>query len=300
MNYLKKYLSLQLIVLVFSLNYAQTGSVCISEENLDPHASAMLQVSSSNKGVLFPRMSFEAATNIENKHNGLIVFITDSLKMGYWYWNAIESKWTQVRDEDTGEQDIEAPYGGIIMYSGEVNASLFDNNGTGKDGSIMQGWQICNGYNNSPNLTGRFIMGDTLVSGATGGQDQLVLTNEQMPVHNHLANPVQGTIEPHPHELGEQTHYHTVDIVWKKISGTKRQKHVEVRKRGSDHVDYLDQTYDVGYDGKIVMTEASGSITFSTSDLNRDIKVNEAGGGKSIENRPAFYVVLYLMRYTTR
>jgi hypothetical protein len=82
------------------------------------------------------------------------------------------------------------PVGGIIMYSG-VYADNFDGTGLGKPGTKVQGWAICNGYNGTPDLIGRFITGAGPGSGygpntgVKGGSDALTLTTEQMPAHSH-------------------------------------------------------------------------------------------------------------------
>ncbi len=275
-----------------------TGAVCISENGDIPHESAILQVSSQSKGVLFPRMSFDAAVNINNKKDGLIVFITDSAKLGYWYWNAGEAKWMQIRDEDSGGQDIQAPYGGIILYSGEVSSQLFTSGGCGKTGTKMQGWHICNGNDGTPNLIGMFVMGalsSTSPSNRTGGADSVKMTINQMPAHTHEVQTVSGTIESHRHTISESPHTHSVEVTWKRKL-THRHYYIRAREKHSEGAHFLPAAYDAGPEGNLQMTEAVGTITFSTTELNNEIEIEDAGEGKPIDNRPPFYVLLYLMR----
>ena len=54
------------------------------------------------------------------------------------------------------------------------------------------GWAICDGNNNTPDLRGRFILGSgkgydltERKLGVTGGAETVVLTESQMPKHNH-------------------------------------------------------------------------------------------------------------------
>lgn len=66
------------------------------------------------------------------------------------------------------------PLGGIIMWSGAVNA-------------IPAGWALCNGANQTPNLQDRFIVGagSGYPVGALGGAPSVTLNITQMPNHNH-------------------------------------------------------------------------------------------------------------------
>lgn len=64
------------LCLFFSANvFAQVG---INTDNSDPDASAMLDVKSTNKGMLVPRMSSSQRTMISNAAIGLLVFDTDT------------------------------------------------------------------------------------------------------------------------------------------------------------------------------------------------------------------------------
>ncbi len=66
------------------------------------------------------------------------------------------------------------PVGGIIMWSGSVS-------------NIPDGWKLCNGSNNTPDLRNRFIVGagDEYNVGNRGGQKAVALTTNEMPRHYH-------------------------------------------------------------------------------------------------------------------
>lgn len=53
---------------------------------------------------------------------------------------------------------------------------------------IPDGWQLCDGTNGTPDLRNLFIVGagDDYAVGATGGADEVTLTIDQMPDHDHV------------------------------------------------------------------------------------------------------------------
>ncbi|MEH6405778.1 MAG: hypothetical protein V7767_00710 [Leeuwenhoekiella sp.] len=88
-------------------------------------------------------------------------------------------------------QKAVVPLGGIIMWSGAINA-------------IPAGWKLCDGQNGTPDLSGKFIVGydaadpDYNAVGKNGGTRAVTLTEQQMPSHNHNGNV---SIPPHKHTL---------------------------------------------------------------------------------------------------
>jgi hypothetical protein len=99
---MKKGVIFLLLVSVFSLKVkAQTGIGTIT-----PHASAKLDVTSSDKGFLPPRVALTAsnsASPINNPANGLMVFNTatagtspNEVVPGYYYWDGSGLKWVSL------------------------------------------------------------------------------------------------------------------------------------------------------------------------------------------------------------
>ncbi len=64
------------------------GQVAINTNNSDPDGSAMLDISSSDRGVLIPRMSSDERENINNPANGLMVY--DMADLAFYYFNGQE------------------------------------------------------------------------------------------------------------------------------------------------------------------------------------------------------------------
>lgn len=67
---------------------------------------------------------------------------------------------------------ISIPVGLICIWSGS---------------EVPNGWALCDGTNGTPDLRGRFVLGesDSHQIGATGGSEEVTLTVEQMPEHSH-------------------------------------------------------------------------------------------------------------------
>ena len=63
------------ILLLFSISlFAQVG---INADGSEPDSSAMLDVKSTERGLLPPRMTHPQMVSIENPANGLIIYCTD-------------------------------------------------------------------------------------------------------------------------------------------------------------------------------------------------------------------------------
>jgi hypothetical protein len=80
-----------LLTILFS-GLSTTAQVGISATNTPPNASAMLDVSSTNKGLLPPRMSTAQRNAIVSPADGLLVFDTNT--QSYWYRRS--STWTEL------------------------------------------------------------------------------------------------------------------------------------------------------------------------------------------------------------
>lgn len=97
---------LSLAVLLIWSAAAVAQSVAISESQVAPDPSAMLDVQSLTKGMLIPRMTEGQRLAIASPANGLIVYQTintaNSLR-GFWYYDATQALWTHLgRGEYTG------------------------------------------------------------------------------------------------------------------------------------------------------------------------------------------------------
>lgn len=134
-------------------SFAQTG-VAINASGNEPDNSAMLDVSSTEKGILIPRMTSGQRTGISSPATGLLVFQTDGSAGFYYYsgaqWIYLQNFWIQSGNDiaysagkvgigaEMPEQMGTAPLnvqGGILYKGGQSGANtpglLYYDPGTG-------------------------------------------------------------------------------------------------------------------------------------------------------------------------
>lgn len=136
------------------------------------------------------------------------------------------------------------PKGGIIMWSGSP-------------ADIPDGWALCDGRGNTPNLRGKFVVGydrddsDYNLTGRVGGAKAVTLTENQMPRHYHeyAGDDMLINIEPGCTTMLRET-------------TTKYD---------------ADSTSGNGWHSKVYAT-------------------SYAGNSQAHENRPPYYVICYIMR----
>ncbi len=110
-------------IAVFTATALNAQSVGVSATGTTPDQSAMLDVSSTEKGFLAPRMSEAQRGAIASPAEGLIVFQTDGADAGLWIYNG---SWVRLSDTlQKGEQGIQGPAGedGATGPAGEDGAT---------------------------------------------------------------------------------------------------------------------------------------------------------------------------------
>ena len=82
-----------LIIIAVSLNYPLWAQgIGVNDDGSDPDASAMLEVKSTNKGMLVPRMTAAQRGAIASPADGLMVYQTDGV-VGFYYYSGIGATW---------------------------------------------------------------------------------------------------------------------------------------------------------------------------------------------------------------
>lgn len=72
-------------------------NVSINDTGAEPDSSAMLDVSSTDKGLLIPRMTMAQRDAIVNPANGLLIYQTNN-NNGLYFYNGTQSAWTLLLD----------------------------------------------------------------------------------------------------------------------------------------------------------------------------------------------------------
>ena len=136
---MKNIFFITLLILFFGTIQAQ---VAINDDNSIPDPSAMLDIKSTDKGLLVPRLTIAERDLISNPATGLMVFITDENTF-YFYngtiWSNLDAKWlsngSDIYNSNTGNVGIGAnPPQSKLDVAGDVrligNAIIVDGNQT--------------------------------------------------------------------------------------------------------------------------------------------------------------------------
>jgi microcystin-dependent protein len=163
------------------------------------------------------------------------------------------------------------PPGGIVMFFGSISAN-FDANGAGLVGTPYEGWQLCNGRNNCPDLRDRFVVaaaGNYKV-GDQGGTSSVALTLEQMPPHNHGGR-----------TGGQNLGLNYPGVFWNS-QGVSTGILVSVQQPSPRNRPNLLTT--------------RGQPPIQILPGNHSHAINSEGAGRPHENRPPFFALAFIMR----
>lgn len=202
---LTKYLSFLSAVIMLQTGAAQSSDG-VGIGTTDVASSALLELKSSNRGLLVPRVS-TLPTVTDTTNNGLLIYNTSN--DSFYRWDS--GTWERLIHEGsaanvssvTATGNITTSTGTIsgstvtgtnisatgnisasgnvtaaedITATGTVTAADFVGNGTVPVGGIIMwsgttvpaGWALCDGTNSTPNLTERFIMAASSAGAGTG------------------------------------------------------------------------------------------------------------------------------------
>ncbi len=201
------------------------------------------------------------------------------------------------------------PTGIITLWSGSIL-------------TIPSGWALCNGSNGTPDLRDRFVVGagSTYAVGATGGTASNTLTTAQLPSHTHsisASGTTSGQSAGHTHTFSgttsgqSQSHTHTATVTDPGHSHTISAALATGQAGGG--VNVLDggdtRTTSTATTGITVANSNasvdhthtySGTTSAVSGDHTHTVTVTgtsgATGSGTSIENRPPYYALAYIMK----
>jgi len=303
--------------------YAQVGLNTTS-----PHPSAALDINSSTKGLLIPRMNYEARVLMTGMANSLLVY--DTTKELFYYYQASDGKWYALNawkselTEDGGNTDtITTTFSNVgigtntptkrldvvgdigttktitagqtISAGTSISAPKLYGEGAMPAGSIIMwsgaiadipaGWALCDGTAGRPDLRGRFVVGYhsadaeydtpkkvgpvfTDADGLSTGAD----INDAKQVR--LTGPQSG-VASHTHGATDLGHQHAYYDTQAPQSGTGY--------RGGGN-------RGVGWNADVGRTSETGHANISVA------ANTVTSAAQSIENRPPFYVLAYIIK----
>lgn len=82
-----------------------SAQVSINSDGSEAHASAMLEVESTSKGMLVPRMSTVQRTAIPSPANGLLVF--DETTASFWFYDGTQPAWVELSGGASSANEID-------------------------------------------------------------------------------------------------------------------------------------------------------------------------------------------------
>lgn len=280
-------------------------------------------------------ISPHSSTELSELMDGMVVFVEESVnpgsykddddQRGFYYWHhdyadVTKSAWLQIQPVD-----IVYPLGSIIMISNAVainSSNNFDADGMGKPNTEYENWHLCNGkvYASGdmsgisiPDLRGMFVVGidaendDYKALGASGGVESHNL-EEHFPEHRHIVDNERARLSEI--EFGDHTHDYEI------IDKPQHKHKYRTTKDESYGIGYPRANRDEKWIGKkwfrivsekkvknistsihkddINVPASAGELTFTLSDDT--FSIEGTGANAVIDNRPAYYVVAYIIR----
>lgn len=292
------------------------GQLGIGTNN--PNNTAALEINSTDKGLLIPRMTTLQRASIAFPANGLQVYDTDV--RCFFSYDVLLPGWVSMCPE---------PKGIIVMWSGSI-------------ANIPNGYALCDGTNGTPDLKDRFVLSVSSSAenpGATGGANSITLTTAQLPAHGHTGTTANA---------GDHSHTNTV-------SSDGNHSHSGTTGSDGDHTHNMSHGHSINDPGHAHTLPGSNSFssdgsTFETDDNSSDqprtssssttgitvnnfngstasagshshsfttatagvhshtvtinnngnhahsFTTNDTGSGQAIDNRPAFYKLAFIIK----
>ncbi len=299
------------ILFLSVLTHAQVGVGTTSPDN-----NAVLDVNSSSKGILIPRMTTiqRETLTTNNPAQGMMVYDIDLDVMFVYYggqWYAMNAWKTEYRTDQNNQAATMTTmtatgvnHGNVgigtatptekLEISGKVKATEFSGYGMAPVGAIVHwsgstapaGWAICdgrtvNGYT-TPDLRGRFVVGYN--PGKTDYNEPGNLSEKS------TTNGKTGGLDQVAISLSEMpSHNHSGSAGG---AGGHRHTYDGYTKRTQNICD--DQNDNIS--APDVWNWSDTRTTIGVNNHTHSVSIGSTGGGGAHENRPKFYSLAYIMR----
>ena len=154
----------------------------------------------------------------------------------------------------------------------------------GNTGNIPTGFVLCDGNNSTPDLRNRFVVGagDSYSVNNTGGNSNVTLSTSQLPSHNHSVSVSGTTDNPSPALTGDVRRISEGF----RASGTASGVFTKVNDPNNPITGASSNSPVAGF-----TFDGTHTHTFSASGTS-----GNEGVGSSIENRPPYYALCYIMK----
>ena len=157
---MKKFLTILVSTFCFAMaTHAQSVSVNTDGSTADP--SSILDVKSTTKGMLVPRMTTAQRTTIVAPANGLLVYDTDT--KSFWYYNG--TMWTNISGSGDGNS-FTLPYDATVNLAGNA-FRVANTNGNSIEGSSTNGSGIYAYSENNSGVNANSTYGFGLLASST-------------------------------------------------------------------------------------------------------------------------------------
>ena len=168
---MKKIFAFLTALLIASSAFAQ--SVGINADGSAPNSSAMLDVSSTTKGFLAPRMTLAQRTAISTPATGLTVYQTDGNIGLYCYDGSVWQMQTNVNNGDIKQGIQSTDHNGWIKLNGRLKSSLT---------STQQAQATALGLGaNLPNAANSFLVQNGSALGSVSGSNSVTIAQANLP-----------------------------------------------------------------------------------------------------------------------
>ena len=152
------------------------------------------------------------------------------------------------------------PRGTIVMWHRKTDSA------GDTDSGVPEGWALCDGSGETPDLRDRFIVGSggRYAVGDKGGEDRVTLTLDEMPEHKHSSSMASAGAHSHSWTGYKDNLHH---------NGGADESQLKKTKHGA----------------LSIKTDEAGSHSHT-------LDIHNQGHGQSHENRPPYYALCFIMK----